>query len=132
MPDPLDIAQTASLARTALTDPAGLPEGSGIATVGGPAGDPSAMVLDADARSYAVDRLDEIIEALDPSLEIRENFAAALRTHGGGLATLQDTMTGPALDDPEPARSAYGLAVDKLTAALDLLDEAADALHPLP
>lgn len=121
--EPVALDHLASLARTALDDPNGLPEAPRPWT--GPSDDPTAYYGQGYSL-YAIDRMDEIIDALNPALETRETFAASLTALGLHLADRADRMDSIALDDGEPYAEAAGL----VHAALDRLDEAIALLAP--
>jgi len=108
------IDQIASLARTALDDPGaiGLPYRDGVNDY-----DPSV------ATSYAIDRLDEIINALNPAEETSEAYAATLTILGRHLAERRD-----AIEDRELLPAIYAEAVEEIGLALDHLDAAIAAL----
>jgi len=109
----------ASLARTMLTDPDGLPNVPEDATL-------EERVL------YAVCQMDAIIEALAPSTESRGTIAR-------GMATLMDHVDGLrglclslAEDAEEPDRSAYIRAAAMADVARASLDITLDVLPPVP
>lgn len=106
----------ASLARTALDDPSGLPD---------------ELSDSADARAgYAIDKLDEIIEALNPSTQDRESFARTLTVLGRHVAERQDQIEALLPDVDEADREAYEEAHGALKEALDFFDHAIGALQP--
>lgn len=111
----------ASFARTALDDPASLPgldyERPGVAL------------------AYAIDKLDTIINTLNPSEESREAYAETLTMLGRHLAERQDTIERDELTYQEhdtATKIAYMNARVHLGLALDALDEAINALTPEP
>ena len=99
-----DILRTLSLARTALDDPAGLPE-----DVGDLANMPAAR------EAYAIERLDEVMHALD----VEDHPALALSTMGKLIAEINEKLT-PGYDG-----ETY------LDHALDSIDSCIDALGGL-
>ena len=120
----------ASLARTALDDPNALPEAPRPWT--GKTEDPT-LYAGEGYEVYAIDRLDEIINALNPAEETTEAYADTLTMLGRQLAERadkieQDELTYEEHDDA--TRKAYEEAHTALSQALDLLDEAIAALRP--
>jgi len=120
----------ASLARTALDDPNALPEAPRPWT--GKTEDPT-LYAGEGYEVYAIDRLDEIINALNPAEETTEAYADTLTMLGRQLAERadkieQDELTYEEHDDA--MRKAYEEAHTALSQALDLLDEAIAALRP--
>ncbi len=112
----------ASEARTALDDPAalGLPYEDGVNDY-----DPTI------ARAFAIDRLDDIINALNPSEETRKSYARTLKVLGRHIAERQDAIElSYRKYDSETAKTAYAEAHEALTLALDYLDTAIGALAP--
>lgn len=116
MAEPLDIGNAASLARTALTDPAAVPDAD--------------ILLDADAMSYAVDRMDEICNAISPPIEDRASIAAGVRAVGLALAQLQDLCRACGLDEEPRYGGPYYSATVELGLALDRVDAAIAELEP--
>lgn len=117
MAEPLDIGNAASLARTALTDPAAVPDAD--------------ILLDADAMSYAVDRMDEICNAISPPIEDRASIAAGVRAVGLALAQLQYLARACGADEPgAPHALPYAKASVELMFALEHIDLAWLALEP--
>lgn len=118
----------ASEARTALDDYAGLPESEQAKIQ--PTLEPS---VNAGLVAYAVEKLDEIINALNPASEFRADYAHTLKVLGRQLAERADTIDQKELEygehDPE-TRSAYEEAHTSLLQALDLIDEAIATLDP--
>lgn len=106
----------ASLARTAISDPYGLPDST---------------LPDPDDRGagvrYALERLDDIIEALNPSDESFESFARTFTILGRHLAERADYMQASTWEtEVDLGRSEDAFA--SIQAALDLIDEAIVAL----
>lgn len=117
----------ASCARTAIDDPAGV----GLAPFELGAGeyakvDPVAL---RDARVFALNRLDDIIDALNPDVESRETFAATLTMLGRHLAERQDLMRTLLGDAEADDRTAYYFASQMVDRALIGLAKAIDALE---
>ena len=104
----------ASLARTALSDPAALDlreTRDGVE----------------EANVYAIDRLDDIIDALNPSEETLATFAATFRILGRHLAERRDYL---AATDYEPEMLVRcHEAAEYIDAALDSLDQAIRTLE---
>jgi hypothetical protein len=114
MNEPKLIDVLASEARTALTDPAGLDLPAGVDTV-----------------DFAVARLDEIINLLNPSSETRADYALTLTVLGRQLAERADTIDQKELEYGEhdaETRTAYEEAHTAISQALDLIDGAIEAL----
>lgn len=112
--------QLASLARTALDDPDSLPDGEYQQTTwGGDRGNP---------KGYAIGKLDEIIQSLNPSTNDRQSFATTLTLLGRHLAERQDSMEALLADTEEPDTTAYRTAAAALADTLDALDDAILAL----
>src|SRR5215471_20483883 len=116
--DPL---QALSLARTALSDPAGMPEGEPDFFGGAVASEdhPEAM--------YAIDRIDEVIGALrfEGALNDYQGEARWVLTHLGRLlAAVADTLG----NGTEMLPAANEDAASYLQEAGDRIDEAIDAL----
>lgn len=116
----------ASYARTALDDYAGLPdtEQAKIRSTLAPS-------VNAGLVAYAVERLDEIINVLNPAENTRESYAATLTMLGRQLAERADTIEQNELEYEEhddDTKQAYTEAHTALLQALDRLDEAIDAL----
>lgn len=107
----------ASLARTALDDPAGLD----IEWGGG-----DFASSETAQRAYAISRLDDIINALNPSEETTTTFAATLTILGRHLAERRDYMAATDFDPETLVRSHE--AVLHIDAALDAIDRAVDTL----
>lgn len=124
----LQLDQLASFARTALDDPDGLPEGVDVQRF-----DLNRIDTNASAQKairYAIDRLDDIIDVLNPALETRVNMARALRVLGRHVADIQSTVKLCADSDPGMRDAqAYGSADYSIELALDRLDEAIQALE---
>jgi len=124
----IELDNLASLARTALTDPSGIPEDDEslveeIANAeaydrvySDAAPDPYVM--------YAVGNLDAIINTLNPAEWDRDKLAIALRTLGRHLAEVKD-----ALGDRELVPAIFAEAADSLDAALDHIDSAIRTLE---
>lgn len=123
---PMMLDSLASFARTALTDPSAV----GLRPFELGAGDYAKVDGEAlkAARIYAVHKLDEIIEALNPSDETRETMTDTLSVLGRHLAERADEMD--ARDAEEPDRTAYRAAASNVRAALDLVDVAIGLLTP--
>lgn len=117
---PPEIDQLASLARTALSDPYGLPQGEYEKMLPGPLGE----FLTQRQGSYAVDRLDEIINLLNPAEMTAAGGARALTVLGRHVADVLERLE--AEDGLERNRSLIG---DEITASLDHLDNAIAALN---
>lgn len=105
----------ASHARTALDDPGAL------------TGDLAEWQARGGPSRYAIDKLDEIIAALNPALETRETFAATLTILGRHLAERQDLIE-QTHDDDEQDADRLADAAKEIGAALDSLDAAIAAL----
>lgn len=105
----------ASKARTALDDPLAL--------------DPDEYQERAP-REYAIDKLDCIIEALNPSWEDRETFAASLTAIGRQLEDRRERIASLTPDTEPPDSAAYWYANCELTEALDHIDNAIRAMLP--
>lgn len=146
-PEMLDVL--ASNARTALDDPVGVgledadplqlrvalnraTRAASSRDVGRVMAETSAISLGLTSfekrHAYAIDRCDEIINALNPAEDTREAFAATLTLLGRHLAERQDTMEALLPDTEEPDTSAYELAVVALADSLNVLDVAIAAL----
>lgn len=123
----LQLDQLASFARTALDDPDGLPEGTLDEWA---KAHPDRWLRNEDiVRGYVVDRLDDIIDVLNPSIESRVTMARALRVLGRHIADVQSLCKSLA-DDAEPAdASAYASADYYAELSLDRVDEAIEALE---
>ena len=76
---------------------------------------------------YAINRMDDLIELLNPSYETTETFARTLTVLGRHLADRLEVMMNLALDDGDEV---WGVAIDRATHALDLIDEAIASLAP--
>lgn len=111
----------ASNARTALDDPAGLPES--VAAAYG-------LRTASDLKAYAIARMDEIIGLLNPADETRETFADTLTILGRHLAERADVMESVDADAESGDRAAYVNAAALVHRALDVLDEAIAELRP--
>ena len=122
----------ASNARTALTDPDGLPEpvASILAAAERRAVDPD----DNPYADYAVTQLDELINALNPAEYDRASFAATLTMLGRHLAERADELvanaTQAAETDAAADAEALQAAADLVQDACDKLDEAIETLVP--
>lgn len=120
-PDDGMLDKLASLARTALDDPEALDDPAAIAV--------RWLELPALREAYAIEKLDEIIEALNPSYEARETFAATLTILGRHLAERADVMQEVDADEESGEKEAYEQAATLVGEALDKLDEAIDTLR---
>lgn len=109
--------QRASLARTALDDPGGLPSGEPFSTVG-----PQASEADA-LRLYAIDQLDQLIGAINPAELTRENAAQAL-----GILARHVADIGKRLDSEGITEAGRSMVGDTITAGLDRIREAVSLL----
>ena len=78
------------------------------------------------ARAYVIDRMDDIINVLNPSMETTETFSRSLTVIGRHLADRVGTMESLMQDDGE---AVWGEAIERATAALDSLDEAIASLN---
>jgi hypothetical protein len=86
----------------------------------------------ANAQALAIERLDEIIEALNPSTETREAYADTLTILGQHLAERADVIEASEVSYPEhdaATREAYEEAHTALLQALDLIDTAIESLR---
>jgi hypothetical protein len=122
--------QLASLARTALDDPLALPE---LEAEPGEFNRPSYPMyrrISERGRAYAIDRLDEIINTLNPAYNDRETFAATLTILGQHLEERRGMIEELTPDTVEPDTAAYRIADYSLTFALDHIDTAIAALNP--
>lgn len=123
----IQLDQLASFARTALDDPDGLPEGVDVQRF-----DLNRIDTNASAQKairYAIDRLDDIIDVLNPAIESRVTMARALRVLGRHVAEIQGLCKAMA-DDAEPEdANAYASADYAVELALDRVDEAIQALE---
>lgn len=120
MPEPL-LDELASLARTALTDPDALPDESypdPRARIDYPIGTTAATI-------FAVERLDEIIETLNPSMEDDEHLAWAIEILGRHLAQREEVVRAYSTN----LGDRYLEASTDLMNALDLIDSAVVALR---
>jgi hypothetical protein len=79
------------------------------------------------ARSYVIDKMDDLIDLLNPSMETTETFARSLTVLGRHIADRLDRMQNLALDDGEEV---WGETIRATDLALDALDEAIAALTP--
>lgn len=118
------IDQLASLARTALTDPNAIE--IPVEYFRGGSGN--------GATRYAVDKLDEIINALNPAEFDRRSFADTLALLGRQIAERQAEIEFNAKQAEESggendAEALYD-AVQNLETACDYLDDAIEALVP--
>jgi hypothetical protein len=122
----------ASNARTALDDPAGLPDpiASQLAAAEARATSPD----DNPYVAYAIDQLDEIINILNPAAYTRAAFAETLTMLGRHLAERCDELASNAESANESGGEIDGTALqaaaDLVSAALDTLDEAIAVLVP--
>lgn len=78
---------------------------------------------------YAIDRIDDLFEMLDPAEETRETLARALAEAGLIVRSIQETVASIAEDGGEDGE-AYGEADGHISTALDALDEAIETLVP--
>lgn len=118
MTETREIDQMASLARTALTDPAALPDDADA---------DAAMVAALNTttqHAYAVARLDEIINALNPAELTHANAADTLTLLGRHVQATLERLEAEGL--LEAGRSTIA---DLITGGLDLLDGAIGALR---
>lgn len=118
----------ASLARTALDDPDGLPadEEQRLADCATETDRRGAVPVPPALALYAIDRLDEIIETLSPSLHTQGNCARSATTLGQHLAALADENAAVA-DDPNAVEEdavAHKAAAVSINRALDHIDAA--------
>lgn len=90
----------------------------------------STMMRDADLRVYMINRLDELINWLNPAEETRETFAATLTMLGSHLIERRDLMTTLLPDAEGDDRKAYYFASQLVTRALGDIAKAIDALEP--
>jgi hypothetical protein len=79
------------------------------------------------AKSYVIDKMDDLIDLLNPSMETTETFARSLTVLGRHIADRLDRMQNLALDDGEEV---WGEAIRATDLALDALDEAIAAITP--
>lgn len=106
----------ASWARTALDDPAAVTDEDL------PQGARSSHVRDVTPGHvlYAIDRIDDLFELLDPAEETRENLARALTEAGMIVRSIQETIALVGDDGEDIEQEADG----HISTALDALDEA--------
>lgn len=79
----------------------------------------------------AIDRMDEICNAISPPIEDRASIAAGVRAVGLALAQLQDLCRACGQDEPFDAEGEpYQLAARALHVALDHIDDAVTTLEP--
>lgn len=126
----IELDTLASMARTAITDPlgVGLPDSMDRAVC--EALGKSAAEIEAENECYAVDRMDEIIEILNPSTETMVTMARALRVLGRHIAEVASTIQACANSDQVPEEcEQYASAAYYCELSLDRLDEAISALE---
>lgn len=133
MTDVLDIGNAASLARTALSDPEAVPDADLDYVLGSwPFSDSPLTSHLRAAHAYAIDRMDEICNAISPPIEDRASIAAGVRAVGLALAQLQDLCRACAADEPgAPHAASYALASRALALALDFLEPPAGDPGPV-
>jgi len=105
----------ASYARTALDDPGCMIDEQGRSIAGA---------------EYAIDRLDDIINTLNPALEDRGSFAETLTALGRQLEDRRERIASLTPDTEPPDTAAYEAADCCLQLALDHIDDAINALNP--
>lgn len=76
---------------------------------------------------HGINFCDDIIDLLNPLMETTGTFARTLTALGRHLADRVDRMENLALDDGEEV---WGAAINAVSGALDLIDEAITALTP--
>jgi hypothetical protein len=79
------------------------------------------------AKSYVIDKMDDLIDLLNPSTETTDSFARSLTVLGRHLADRLDRMENLMLDDGEDV---WGVAIEQIDIALDAIDEAIASLTP--
>jgi hypothetical protein len=109
--------QLASLARTALDDPGGLPAGEPFSTVGPQHSDADAL------RLYAIHKLDELIGAINPAELTPESAARALSILARHVADI-----GRRLDSEGITEAGRSMIGGSLTAAVDELGQTVSLL----
>jgi len=118
MPDAPQLDQLASTARTTLVDMA-----AGLTATRYRLTNASKSAA-AESVSFAVGRLDDIINALNPAEWTRETAAFTLRTLGRHMAEVMD-----GLRDLDPNPSVRESASDSIDQALDAIDSAIRTLE---
>jgi hypothetical protein len=114
------IGQAASLARTSLTDPGSLPLEKRHPLESG-----SAPLI-----GYAVDLLDGIIEAVDPSEDGHAAQARTLSVLADHVSDVLDRLELVYVNETAEERRRADRAVADLDAAIDALTNAVGALDP--
>lgn len=133
MTETTDIGTLASLARTALTDPAGLPDPHASAHSLRIAERKAVDSAEYPRASFVVGCLDRIIAITDPADDEREfeNCADGLAALGGAVERIREQFEDAATSGTvaSDARSAVLFANARIPEALDKLDEAVAALR---